>query len=89
MALRLGKSVKQCQVEIDSAEYSEWIAFNSIYPFIIDRSEYAIATLCALTKNMNSKKQYAPEDFLINHEKPRQTPEQIAKTLEQLYGCNQ
>jgi len=89
LALRLGKSVKECQQQIDSAEFSEWIAFNNIYPFIIDRAEYSTAVLASLTANIHSKNgNYTHEDFLLQKERKIQSGETIAATLGALYGSN-
>ena len=91
MALRLGKSVKECQRDIDSAEFSEWIAFNNIYPFIIDRSEYSTAILTSLTANINSKnKTFSPDDFLLNQSKKEQSPEEMYNSIKAAFnGGNQ
>jgi hypothetical protein len=83
-------SVKQCQREIDSAEFAEWVAFNNKSPFIIDRSEYMLATLCALTANINSKaKQYTRDDFLLQQSKKTQSSKMMEKQMEAIYGTHQ
>ena len=83
-------SVKQCQNEIDSAEFSEWIAFNHTELFTTNRVEYMLAQLSALTVNMQSKnKQFKAEDFLPQTKaKKQQTPEMMEKTIEALYGSH-
>lgn len=91
MALRLGKSVKQCQEEIDSREFAEWVAYNNRTSFMVDRVEYSIAILSSLIANIHSKdRRFTYEDFLLRQRKPQQqTALVMQKTLEALYGSNQ
>jgi len=56
---------------------------------MIDRSEYMIANLCALTANINSpKKSYKPEDFMIRGNQKKQSSASMEKTMEAIYGSN-
>lgn len=89
LALKLGMSVRQAQQQIDSAEFAEWVAFNNIHPFMVDRVEYAVAIQSALLANIHSKdKKFTYSDFLIQGKKApkRQSQDIIMKTLEGLYG---
>ena len=82
-------SVSRCQQEVNSADFSELIAYNNISPFMIDRAEYMIANLCALTANIHAKKKtFKADDFLLQTKSKKQTPEQMEKTLGALYGFN-
>ena len=74
LARRLGISLKQCKAEIDSRELSQWIAFDRIDPFTIDRTELIIARFMALISNMMQKNGKATgADFLQFVEKPRKS----------------
>lgn len=81
-------SVKQCQREIDSAEFSEWVAFNNVDNFMIDRAEYSVAILSAITASINSKKSYTYEDFLLTPEKKVADPREWEKQMSKIYGRN-
>ena len=87
----MGMSVSRCQKEVNSADFSELIAYNNISPFLIDRSEYMLATLCALTANVNSKvKKYTRDDFLLEQvKKPSQSPLIMEKQMAAIYGTHQ
>ena len=79
--------MKQCQREIDSAEFAEWIAYNKINPFMLDRSEYAIAILSAMTANIHSKNnKYTYKDFLLFNEKQKETPTAIFESIKAAYN---
>ena len=67
-------SVRQAQSDIDSAEFSEWIAFHSIQPFTIDTHEYMLAVIASIIANVNrtkGTKSYSPEDFMPQYKKER------------------
>lgn len=64
LALALGKTVRQLQLEIDSAEFSEWIAYSEISPFGELRSDLRTGILAATVSNMVSKKKFVPSDFM-------------------------
>ena len=85
----MGMSVSRCQEEVSSSDFAELIALNNKEPFLIDRSEYMLATLCAITANIHSKnRRFTYKDFLLKNETKVQSPMQIQKTLEALYGGN-
>ncbi len=85
-------SVNQAQACINSAEFSEWQAFNSIKPFTIDRSERMLSIICSILANSGKSKQdksYKPEDFLImsNQKKPVNAAE-IEKKIKVMFRGN-
>lgn len=65
------------------------VAYNNIEPFMIDRVEYMLANLMALTANIHAKKKtFKADDFLLQSKPKKQTPKEMEKTLEALYGSN-
>ena len=89
LATKWGKPVSQCQGELTSAEFAELIAFNNIEPFLINRSEYAIAVLGSFIADIVYKNnKLTPEDFLIQKKKKVDNPLMIQKHFEALYGGN-
>jgi hypothetical protein len=58
--------VAQAQSEIDSAEFSEWVAYHNIEPFIDTRLENMLAIIAAILANSNRTKgkPYPPDDFI-------------------------
>lgn len=87
-------SVKQAQREIDSAEFSEWIAFNDIEPFGEERDDLRSAIVAATIANIFRGKGPAHKvaDFMPKFHKERseaQSPEYIwavLSTLAQIHG---
>ena len=76
LASHLNMSVSQAQACIDSAAYTEWIAYNNIVQFTVNRVENILAVLCAITANANRQKNsagYSPEDFLPKYGKTNKT----------------
>ncbi len=60
-------SVREAQLKIDSAEFTEWCAYSNINPFYINKTEYMLAVVSAILVNVNRKKNakaMKPEDFL-------------------------
>ena len=58
-------SVARAQREIDSAEFTEWVARDQL-PGIHSRTEALVGLLAAVIANVNRKpgtKPYVPEDF--------------------------
>ena len=75
-------SVKQAQQDIDSAEFAEWIAFNNIELFTVNRVENMVAIVATILANVNRKKgaaPHSPEDFIPQYEVKKK---QTGKTLE-------
>lgn len=89
LALKLGKTVKECKQDIDSAEFGSWMAYNRITGFTVDKTERILSILCAIVANAASKRGgYKPEDFLMQA-RPKVTDwQRIGKELEFLYGNN-
>ncbi len=83
-------SVNQAQDCIDSAEYSEWIAFNNIDPFTIDRSEQMLAVVCSILANTHRKrnKPYGPDDFLPKYRQKPVNSQDIESKLKVLFNGN-
>lgn len=66
-------SVRRAQEEVDSAEFTEWMAYFSLEPFgsqIDDmRHGIAVATLANINRNQKTRrKPFAPIDFIPWHE---------------------
>lgn len=62
-------SVKRAKMEIDSAEFSEWVAYHRINPFTYNGTENILAHIAAMLTNALSKKSaraVRPRDFLPN-----------------------
>lgn len=52
---------------IDSREFAEWMAYDRIDPFGLDRRDYGFAQLAAITANANRGKSTKPrttEDYM-------------------------
>jgi hypothetical protein len=62
-------SVKQAQCEIDSAEFSEWLAYWQLEPWGQSREDLRIGILAALYANTHRASDatpYAPDTFFPN-----------------------
>ncbi len=71
--MQLGMSVRRAQEEINSAEFSEWMAFYNVEPFGVDRNDLPIAILGKRICDMWKAKGSPPFDidyFLPNIGKP-------------------
>lgn len=69
LAKELGKSVRQAQLEISSAEFTEWQAFYQLEPFgdVVADLRHGVATSVLANINRNSearKEPYKAEDFI-------------------------
>lgn len=84
-------SVKRAQAEIDSAEFTEWIAYNAVEHFA-GKTDYLLAVICAILANTHRKegtKAFSPEDFLPQPGgKKRQTGQEMEITLRALLSGN-
>lgn len=71
LALALGMTVRQLLASMDSAELSEWMAFDSIQP-IGERGAYMraglIASVVANTSMSPPKRRLTPLDFMPGRE---------------------
>lgn len=71
-------SVREAQEKIDSAEFSEWIAYAGVEPFLIHRTENMLAIVASVIANVNRGKKtkpFTPEDFLPQYAAPKKTPD--------------
>lgn len=83
----MGRPVKWCKQNIDSAEFTDWIAYFNKHPFGEDRMDLRFAVLCALIAGVNTPKgKPAPKpdkfmlDNLLNGKKD-QTVEQMQDVM--------
>lgn len=76
-------SVRRAQVEIDAAEFAEWMAYYTMEPWGEDRSDLRagiIASTIANTQRGKRTKAFKPSDFMPNFDRPRkckQSPEEM------------
>lgn len=84
----------QCQKEISSYEYTEWLAYYQIEPFGEERADLRSAILCTLVASVFASKGYKPKvsDFMPDFEKAvnrrSQSAEEIQAQLRMIYGDN-
>ncbi len=85
-------SVREAQRKIDSAEFSEWVAYHKIDPFTFDKSEYQLALIAAILMNVHKgkgSKTFRPEDFIFNSEpKAKDTAQDIEMKLKAIFHVN-
>ncbi len=85
-------SVKRAQSEIDSSEFAEWIAYHSIDPFTIDKSENLLAVVAAILANVHRAKgarTYKPEDFILKYGKKQvDSAQNIETKLRAIFNGN-
>ncbi len=65
---------------MDSTEFSEWVAFDSIEPIGGQRADLRTAMLASTFVNVWKGKGQAParlKDFLLFHEKPKQSTDEM------------
>lgn len=84
-------SVREAQLKIDSAEFSEWMAYSKIEPFYQNRLEQLLAIIASVMINVNRKKgsrAVKPEDFLHNYHqpRPRDSADEIYTKLRSIFG---
>ena len=88
----MGMSVRDAQARVDSAEFAEWIAFNNLEAFTVDRSEYMLAVVACILANTNRKpnsRAFEPKDFLPEFKrKEPQTSQSVEQTLRALLNGN-
>lgn len=75
LALALGCTVSELLDRVDSAELTEWIAFDSVEPIGAWRFDFQFGMLMALQANMHrrpGRKPYEPQDFMPFLPKPEQ-----------------
>lgn len=76
-------SVKRAQREIDSAEFSEWMAYSVWEPFGPEREDQRAGMVAALIANVNRDPKHRPqpydvEDFFPRYEQEAEEQEQEA-----------
>ena len=65
-------SVKRAQREIDSAEFTEWMAYHNIEPFSLKVTDHVLASIATILANVHKRpggKPFKPEDFLPQTQK--------------------
>lgn len=88
LALKLGMSLRRCQREVTSREFTRWVEFFQLEPFGPREEAYPIAELSAMFQAAWFKCDRAPsaKDFLRGEAVPvtvpqRMTPQQIERAL--------
>lgn len=78
--------------DIDSAELSQWMVYDKIEPFTVNRAELMLAQVLAMIANITQKKRYKPDQFLLfgqGSKKPMiRDMKKLEKALGALYGRN-
>lgn len=72
-------SVRRTQREVDSAEFAEWSAYDTIDPFGEQRADWRLAQLTSIVASLmrdKSQRAYKPADFMWKDKSPRQTLQQ-------------
>ncbi|SAK65381.1 hypothetical protein AWB80_03067 [Caballeronia pedi] len=54
-------SVARCQAEVDSAEFTEWLAYHQIEPFGTQMEDLRAGVIAAATYNVNRDTRKRPE----------------------------
>jgi len=93
LAKELGMSVARCQLEISSAEFGEWIAYQALEPFGDRVADIRMGTIASVIANTNRGKDtppFKPLDFVPWAAGPKQEsapppPEAIAAAV---FGIN-
>jgi hypothetical protein len=77
-------SVRRCQSEIDSAEFSEWVALDQMDPIGEERADLRMGILAATMVNMKHHKANArPIDFMPDFDGKRKKAEKQTKKRKQ------
>lgn len=83
-------SVKEAQSKIDSAEFTEWVAYHNLKPFTFDSVENILSIIAAMIANSVSKKgakQFKPQDFVPKLKRIRkEDPEAMQIKLKSMFG---
>lgn len=81
-------TVAELLSKADSQELTEWMAYAAIEPFGSNMDHYMIASLMALTANLQTGKKgkkFEPSDFLPRKKKP-QSWEDMKAAMQQAFG---
>jgi hypothetical protein len=85
-------SVSQAQSCINSAEFSEWMAYNTINPFTVDRTEAMLSVACSILANTSRKKgskAYKPADFIPKYGRKKvMKPTDLETKMRALFNGN-
>lgn len=84
-------SVARAQAEIDSAEFAEWVAFNSLERFTVDHSEYLLAVIASMFANVHrrqSQSAFKPEDFMPRRGRRKDSGQSLEIKLRALLNGN-
>jgi len=61
-------SVRRCQSEVSSREFSEWIAFNKFSPIGEQQANHRSAVQCSITAaSFGGGNKFKPSDFIIEY----------------------
>ncbi len=86
LAMSLGMSVRRCRAEIDSEEFSWWIAYSMLEPFGERQADFRSGILASVMANAHRGKgtaPFKPTDFVPDYERQavRATPDQVKASL--------
>ncbi|MDR5774911.1 MULTISPECIES: hypothetical protein [unclassified Caballeronia] len=56
-------SVARCQAEVDSAEFTQWLAYSKIEPFGTEMEDLRAGVVAAAIYNVNRSPKARPEPF--------------------------
>ena len=88
-------SVRQCQQEISSREFAEWIAYNRLEPFGERRADLRTGIVASVIANVNRDKKKRSKPFKAEEFMPEfgseyteyvMTPEETAETANRIFG---
>lgn len=88
LAAHLGCTVGELLARCNSRELSEWMAYYSIEPFGQGMNSYMIASLMALTANMQTGKKgkkFDPDDFLPKR-REKQNWQDMKALMQEAFG---
>ena len=84
-ALLGGRTIKEWQAAMSSAEFVRWCAFYQLEPWGFEADNWRAALVCTTTANFsgNVKKPLKVSDFLPGHKRRKAlTPQELAHRLE-------
>ncbi len=82
--------VREAQSKIDSAEFSEWMAFHNIEQFTLSKTDHLLSTVCAILANVHrakNSKVYKPSDFMptVSNKPKRDTASEMEIKLRAMF----
>ena len=79
-------------MKIDSAEYSEWMAYHNIEPFTLSKADHILSVIASILANVHRKKgsrTYKSSDFMPSIKAKRlDTPKEIETKLRSIFSGN-